>query len=62
MRPAGIAPSLLIAALFITSGGVIAETSDQSIGDWSISVSEGISGGEAIVEDGAKVDTKGMLG
>ena len=44
MRPAGIAPSLLIAALFITSGGVIAETSDQSIVDWSISVSEGISG------------------
>ena len=44
VRPAGIAPSLLIAALFITSGGVIAETGDDSIVDWSISVSEGVSG------------------
>ena len=44
MRPRGIAPSLLIAALFITSGGVIAETGEDSIVDWSISVSEGVSG------------------
>ena len=44
MRPADIAPSLLVAALFITSGAVLAETSDDSIVDWSLAVSEGVSG------------------
>ena len=44
MRPLDIAPSLLIAALFITSGAVLAETGDDSIVDWSLSVSEGASG------------------
>ena len=44
MRPSDIAPSLLVAALFITSGAVLAETSDDSIVDWSLSVSEGVSG------------------
>ena len=44
MRPSDIAPSLLVAALFITSGAVLAETSDDSIADWSLSVSEGVSG------------------
>lgn len=44
MRPADIAPSLLVAALFITSGAVLAETSDDSIVDWSLTVSEGVSG------------------
>jgi len=44
VRPADIAPSLLVAALFITSGAVLAETSDDSIVDWSLTVSEGVSG------------------
>jgi len=44
VRPADIAPSLLVAALFITSGAVLAETSDDSIVDWSLAVSEGVSG------------------
>ena len=44
MRPSDIAPSLLVAALFITSGAVLAETSENSIVDWSLSVSEGVSG------------------
>ena len=48
MRPTGIAPSLLVAALFITSGAVLAETSDDSIVDWSLSVSEGVSGEPSI--------------
>jgi len=34
----------LVAALFITSGAVLAETSDDSIVDWSLAVSEGVSG------------------
>ena len=48
MRPADIAPSLLVAALFITSGAVLAETGDDSLVDWSLSVSEGASGEPSI--------------
>ena len=48
MRPADIAPSLLVAALFITSGSVLAETGDDSLVDWSLSVSEGASGEPSI--------------
>ncbi|MBP03741.1 MAG: hypothetical protein CMA72_03000 [Euryarchaeota archaeon] len=48
MRPADIAPSLLIAALIITSGAVLAETGDDSIVDWSISVLDGVSGEPSI--------------
>ena len=44
MRPADIAPSLLVVALFITSGAALAETGEDSIVDWSLSVSEGVSG------------------
>ena len=48
MRPADIAPSLFVAALFITSGSVLAETSDDSIVDWSLTVSDGVSGEPSI--------------
>lgn len=48
MRPADIAPSLFVAALFITSGSVLAETSDESIVDWSLTVSDGVSGEPSI--------------
>ena len=48
MRPADIAPSLLVAALFITSGAALAETGDDSLVDWSLSVSEGVSGEPSI--------------
>ena len=44
MRPVSIAPCLLVAALFFTSGAAFAQTNDDSFVEWSMSVSEGVSG------------------